>query len=127
LFFPNPESTKKKRNSQASNQPENPYRPIQQWFDAGNQLELSNDLKDQQKIQALYQVDGLYALVKKTYKTSNEKETALLMEFVLHGLASFSLISKKTLENSISFKDLMGSMLIFGISSLEDFGFEEDL
>ena len=96
-------------------QQENPYRPIQQWFDAGNHLELTYDMKDQQKTQALYQVDGLYALVKKTYKGVNEKEAALLMEFVLHGLSSYSLISKKTLEGGIAFKDLMGSMLILQI------------
>ena len=33
------------------------------------------------------------------------------MEFVLHGLAAFSLISKKIVESRIEFKDLMGSML----------------
>ena len=108
-------------------QQENPYRPIQQWFDAGNHLELTYDMKDQQKTQALYQVDGLYALVKKTYKGVNEKEAALLMEFVLHGLSSYSLISKKTLEGGIAFKDLMGSMLNFGKTGQEEFGYEEDL
>ena len=50
-------------------------------------------------------------MVKKFYKGANEKETALLMEFVLHGLASYSLISKKIFEGKIEFKDLMGSML----------------
>ena len=33
-----------------------------------------------------------------------EKEAALLMEFVLHGLAAFSMISKKILESRIEFK-----------------------
>ena len=36
------------------------------------------------------------------------------MEFVLHGLSSHSLISKKVFETQIEFKDLMGSMLNFG-------------
>ena len=126
LYFPNPDAAKKKRGNQQQ-QPENPYRPIQQWFDAGNHLELTYDMKDQQKTQALYQVDGLYALVKKTYKGVNEKEAALLMEFVLHGLSSYSLISKKTLEGGIAFKDLMGSMLNFGKTGQEEFGYEEDL
>ena len=44
------------------------------------------------------------------------------MEFVLHGLASYSLISKKILETSVEFKDLMGSMLIIQSS----FGSEEE-
>ena len=43
-----------------------------------------------------------------------ENENALLMEFVLHGLASHSLISKKIIEGRIEFKDLMGSMMNMG-------------
>jgi magnesium chelatase subunit I len=70
-------------------------------------------------------VDGLHALVKKTFPHANEKEAALLMEFVLHGLASYSLISKKIMETSVEFKDLMGSMLNIQ-SSLYDEADEED-
>jgi len=71
----------------------------------------------------LYTVDGLFALVKKTYPNLNEKESGLLMEFVLHGLSSYSLISKKVLDGKIEFKDLMGSMLNMGSQhfSEEDF------
>jgi magnesium chelatase subunit I len=39
------------------------------------------------------------------------------MEFVLHGLAAYSLISKKVIENKIEFKDLMGSMVNLGTAS----------
>jgi magnesium chelatase subunit I len=42
------------------------------------------------------------------------------MEFVLHGLASYSLISKKIFENKIEFKDLMGSMMNFGNKDYEE-------
>jgi magnesium chelatase subunit I len=35
------------------------------------------------------------------------------MEFVLHGLAAHSLISKKTIEGQIRFNDLIGSMMNF--------------
>jgi len=59
----------------------------------------------------LYKVDGLHALIKKFFKHSSEKEGALLMEFVLHGLAAYSLISKKVVEGRIEFKDLIGSMV----------------
>jgi magnesium chelatase subunit I len=68
----------------------------------------------------------LHALVKKTFSYANEKEAALLMEFVLHGLAAYSLISKKIVERGIEFKDLMGSMLnIQSSGSFEDMD-EED-
>ena len=69
---------------------------------------------------ALYKVDGLHALVKKYFDAGSEKETALLMEFVLHGLAAYSLISKKTIEGKIEFKDLMGSMLNLGAANYGD-------
>ena len=81
------------------------------------------ETKDADKIQLLYKVDGLYALVKKQYPSLNEMENALLMEFVLHGLSGYSLISKKVLDGKIEFKDLMGSMLNLGSQhfSEEDF------
>ncbi len=72
------------------------------------------------------QVDGLHAFVKKYYPQANDKENALLMEFVLHGLSSYSLISKKMLEGKIEFKDLMGSMMNFGAMNFEDDLTEDD-
>lgn len=124
-YFPNPESLKKKR-SQAQAE-ENPYRAIQTWFDKGNTVDLFLNIKDEQKVLQLYKVDGLHALVKKYFKNANEKEAALLMEFVLHGLAAFSLISKKIVENKIEFKDLMGSMLNLGnTTSFSDEEFDNE-
>lgn len=124
-YFPNPESLKKKRTQ--AQQEENPYRSIQSWFDKGNALDLFFATKDDQKIQQLYKVDGLHALVKTYFKHANEKEAALLMEFVLHGLAAFSLISKKIVENKIEFKDLMGSMLNLGnTTSFSDEEFDNE-
>ncbi len=112
-YFPNPE-TLKKRKTKENVKDENPYKSILKWFDQGNQLNLFTESKDADKIQLLYKVDGLHALVKSTYNNLNEMETAMLMEFVLHGLASYSLISKKIVDSKIEFKDLMGSMLNIG-------------
>jgi magnesium chelatase subunit I len=118
-YFPNPE-TYKKRKTRESVVEENPYKAITRWFDAGNQLNISFDLKDDDKIQLLYKVDGLYGLVKKHFPSANARENALLMEFVLHGLSTFSLISKKVLEGKIEFKDLMGSMINLSSQSFSD-------
>ena len=123
-YFPNPDTLKKKRSKEAAE--ENPYKSITRWFDAGNHLDTFFETKDADKIQLLYKVDGLHPLVKKFYKTANEKETALLMEFVLHGLSSYSLISKKVLDGKIEFKDLMGSMLNMGSQSFSDDDFNEN-
>jgi magnesium chelatase subunit I len=102
---------------------ENPYRSITGWFDKGNNLNLSFNTTDKDKILLLYKVDGLHSLVKKYFPQADEEQAALLMEFVLHGLSSFSLISKKIFENKVEFKDLMGSMMNF---TEKDFEFDEE-
>lgn len=129
-YFPNPDGLKKRKNngkqSQQENADDNPYKVITKWFDAGNHLDLLIDMKEADKIAALYKVDGLYGLIKKYFAQANEKENALLMEFVLHGLASYSLISKKVIEGKIEFKDLMGGMMNLGKMNLEEDDFNED-
>jgi magnesium chelatase subunit I len=124
-YFPNPDAMKKRLRPKAEGEAkeENPYRPITSWFDKGNNLNLSFNTSDKDKILLLYKVDGLNALVKKYFPKANEEQAALLMEFVLHGLASYSLISKKIFENKIEFKDLVGSMMSFGE---KDFEFDEE-
>lgn len=124
-YFPNPETYKKKRNKESGVE-ENPYKAITHWFDAGNHLNISFGLKDEEKIQLLYKVDGLFGLVKKYFPHASNKENALLMEFVLHGLSTFSLISKKVLEGKIEFKDLMGSMLNLSPQSFSDEELDEE-
>ncbi len=117
-YFPNPDQIKKKRSvgkkSVEEKEPENPYKSIIRWFDGGNHVDLLMDMKDEARINALYQVDGLYAFVKKYFPQASKQQNALLMEFVLHGLAAYSLISKKTIEGKIEFKDLIGSMMNLG-------------
>jgi len=125
LYFPNPDALKKKRGKEATPE-DNPYKAITRWFDAGNSLNNFFETKDEDKVQLLYKVDGLHALVKKYFKAANDKENALLMEFVLHGLAAHSLISKKVLEGKIEFKDLMGSMLNIGSQHFSEDDFNED-
>jgi magnesium chelatase subunit I len=124
-YFPNPELEKKKRSTGKPSQQnraedESVYKAIIRWFDGGNHLDLLLDTTDATKIASLYQVSGLHAFVKKYYPQANEKESALLMEFVLHGLAAYSLISKKMLDGKIEFKDLMGSMMNFSNMDFED-------
>jgi len=119
-YFPNPESLKKRKGKEPA---ENPYKPIIRWFDAGNNLNIFLNAKDEDKILLLYKVDGLNALVKKHFNSTTEKENALLMEFVLHGLAAYSMISRKFLDGKVEFKDLVGSMLNLGqVSDDEDTG-----
>lgn len=128
-YFPNPETLKKRKNtgkpSQQEKEEDNPYRSVIGWFDKGNNLDIFFNTKDKDKLLLLYKVDGLHALVKKYFPKANDTQAGLLMEFVLHGLSSYSLISKKLLETKIEFKDLMGSMLNIGNeaedSDIDDF------
>jgi magnesium chelatase subunit I len=126
-YFPNPDMLKKRRSSgkaSVQEKEDNPYRAISAWFDKGNTLNLSFNTRDKDKTVRLYQVDGLHALVKRYFPKANENQSALLMEFVLHGLAAYSLISKKIFESKIEFKDLIGSMMNLGRE--EDFEGEYD-
>jgi len=123
-YFPNPELFKKRKGATGE---ENPYKPITGWFDKGNHLDVFFNARDDDKVRLLYKVDGLHAFVKKHFRNASEKEMALLMEFVLHGLSAYSMISKKVVEGKIEFKDLIGSMMnmtpdsAYG-SEEEDFG-----
>ncbi len=130
LYFPNPEALKKRRNtgkpSQQNRAEDNPYKAITAWFDKGNQLNIGFNTTDKDKLIQLYQVDGLHALVKKYYAQANDMQIGLLMEFVLHGLASYSLISKKIFESNIEFKDLFGSMMNLNVTDDEHEEDEED-
>ncbi len=129
-YFPNPDTLKKRKTtgktSQAPKEEENPYRSITSWFDKGNHLNVSFNTSDKDKIVLLYQVDGLHALVKKYFSEASEAETAFLMEFVLHGLASYSMISKKIFETNIEFKDLIGSMMNLGGTQYGEEEFDEE-
>lgn len=122
-YFPNPESLKRRapKKGETPQVVDNPYKAITGWFDKGNSINLFFAANDRDKINQLYAVDGLHGLVKKSYPHANEREAALLMEFVLHGLSSFSLISKKIMETSVEFKDLMGSMF-----NMQSSGFDDD-
>lgn len=131
-YFPNPDDAKKRKapkksaaNAPVQKQPENPYAAIAKWFDAGNHLDLFLDMKDEDKIVELYKVEGLFGLVKKHFPQAGENQSALLMEFVLHGLSSYSIISKKMIDGKIEFNDMMGSMINLGDVGMDDDGFND--
>ncbi len=101
--FPNPEKTKKSKKP-------NPYARVLGWFNEGNTLPLLNVETQIGYENLLRQVDGLSEIVKEHFPKAAKQEQYLLMEFVLHGLAEFSQLSKNGLERGIEFKDLMSGM-----------------
>lgn len=99
-YFPNPEKRKS---------PD--YKKIVEWFGNGNSLTFLSD--ENQKIykQGLRKVDGLEELVERFFPQENNEQKEFLMEFVLHGMAEYSLISKQPLDEGVKFNDLLDSML----------------
>lgn len=114
-YFPDPQSFKKAnaKASHAGAKPKpNPYQPVIDWFGRGHDLLLLHDAGDELHRDRLYTVDGLFAAVKSFYPRADEAQAALLMEFLLHGIAEFSLISKKGVDaGGYSFGDILGGMM----------------
>jgi magnesium chelatase subunit I len=127
-YFPDPQSFKKARNIpekqlEKSKTKANPYQPIIDWFGNGNTLTMLQDESDSAYMAQLYKVDGLYSVIKQYYPHADEAQSGLLMEFLLHGLSEFSLISKKGVERGgYAFADMLGSMLNINFSEEDEEG-----
>lgn len=123
-YFPDPASFKKPTGRAAAagaKAKPNPYQSIIDWFGKGGEVMLLSDATEDQYRERLYGVAGLHAAVKSLYPKADETQAALLMEFMLHGLAEFSLISKKGVETGgYAFGDILGSMMNMDFSGGED-------
>ncbi|MBS1616506.1 MAG: sigma 54-interacting transcriptional regulator [Bacteroidetes bacterium] len=114
-YFPDPQSFKKpsgKATAAGARVKPNPYQPIIKWFDQGHELQILQHETEAGYKEKLLSVDGLYAVLKSFYPKQDEASLFLYMEFLLHGLAEFSLISKKHLDTGgYAFGDILGGML----------------
>ncbi len=102
-YFPTPDHLKKSRE-------ENQYQKITSWFAKGNKIDLLNNLSNKEYEKQLSSVPCLEDIVKKYLPNEKENFRLLFMEFLLHGLAEFSLLSKFRLERGLQFKDMLSSM-----------------
>jgi len=116
-FFPDPEKAKKSKAA-------NPYAEIINWFSNGNNLSLVDDLPLAEYKKGLNSVAGLKDLVKKLHPRLSENQQLLLMEFVLHGLAEFSQLSKGFLDNGFAFSDMFNSL--FNLEPDDDLDIDDD-
>jgi len=99
--FPSPEKFRR------SSQP-NPYKPIIDYFNAGNTLSLSRWASDADYQQQLRKIPALLQLVE-SMRLPGSPYT--WMELVLHGLADLSLLGRAVSEQEITLKDILGDML----------------
>src|SRR5467141_558626 len=88
------------------------YGKIIAWFEAGNQIEITDDVNVSKYFAELDKVKGLRELTKKhmNIPDRNVYELASAMEFVLDGLHQFSKIAKDEIDHTIEYKDLVGSI-----------------
>ncbi|MCK5209267.1 MAG: magnesium chelatase, partial [Cyclobacteriaceae bacterium] len=102
-YFPNPDMVRKQKEN-------NPYKKIIDWFGDGNEIDILNDYSDKKYEELLNKIPGLDGLVSTYLKNIPKKDKLFFMEFALHGLAEYSMISKKHITTGLTFKDLLSSM-----------------
>lgn len=110
-YFPTPDKLKKSQDA-------NLYQEITNWFNKGNYVDVLNKMTTKEYEQVLIKVPGLSNIVKKYFPKVDKEGQLLLMEFVLHGLTEYSLLSKFRMESGVQFKDMLSSM--FSMSSEEE-------
>jgi magnesium chelatase subunit I len=115
-YFPTPDQLKKTK-------ADSPYQKITNWFSKGNKIDILNSTSNKEYEKLLSEVPGLQDIISKYIKGKNGYNF-LFMEFLLHGLSEFSLLSKFRLEKGLQFKDMLSSM--FTMSQTDEDQDEED-
>jgi magnesium chelatase subunit I len=102
-YFPDPDKFRKQKEK-------SPYKKVSDWFGEGNSIDLLHDMTQIDFEKRIKGIPGLSDLVQEFHKGKDAETKLFLMEFALHGLAEFSLISKHNLTAGLQFKDLLSSM-----------------
>jgi magnesium chelatase subunit I len=100
-YFPHPERS-------LDDNERDVYGTLRAWFGAGNAIELTNDASEKEYIEKLEAVPGLKKLV--ASRNIESRYQPLFMEFVLHGLTEFEVISKEFMQNNVAFRDPLANM-----------------
>jgi magnesium chelatase subunit I len=116
-YFPDPDKFRKQKEK-------SPYKTITDWFGDGNVLDVLYNQPTNELQKILKNVPGLSELVDAYHKKEDTATKLFLMEFALHGMAEFSLLSKGLLTQGHQFKDILGGM--FAPPSSTDFDEDEE-
>jgi magnesium chelatase subunit I len=126
-YFPAPEKAKKVGKKAAEGPQGGVYQEIVDWFNNGNTIDVLNGTTATAYRKNLLSVPGLQKLVSRFHKDKTQDEQLFLMEFVLHGLAEYSLLSKHFLQGGMQFSDLLSGMFSDdSFDALEQFGDPDD-
>lgn len=112
-YFPDPDKFRKQKEK-------SPYKKVANWFGDGNTIDLLNDMTQAEFEKTVKSVPGLSDLINDLHRSQDQSTKLFLMEFALHGLAEYSLISKHNLTAGLQFKDLLSGMFTLPRPSEED-------
>lgn len=101
-IFPSPETIKRKKLA-------NPYQPIVEHLSQFN-VQILNDWSRDEYANTLFSIPTLHEVVDKYCPGIQDDDRLMMMEFMLHGLAEFSVIGKTVLDSSIEFSDIMNDI-----------------
>ena len=115
-YFPDPEDFRKRAKD------ENPYKSITSWYEGGHRTDLFSDSDSSTYASELKAVEGLENLVNRyqPQAAANTEDLLVMMEFVLHGLSEFSMLSKSMVEQQLVFKDIMSGLFNLGHRDQEE-------
>lgn len=121
-YFPDPEKYRKQKGK-------SPYAPIVLWFNEGNTIDLISDMPDASYQKILETVPSLKKLVTDSLdgvsSSPEQEQVCLMMEYLLHGLAEFSLIGRNMLGTGLRFKDLISGIFTPPSAGETDEDFED--
>lgn len=104
-LFPDPDKIRKQKNKV-----HNPYNTITQWFGNDHVADILHNYSEEAYRNTLNSIPGLSQLIDVYHRDADEPLKFFLMEFALHGLSEFSMLSRHNLTKGIQFKDLLSSM-----------------
>lgn len=86
------------------------YQPIVGWFADGQTVDTSDELATDEYIRRFDQVTGLRSMAVERFGIVEEQELGIGMEIVLEGLHQHSMLSKRDLDSSTSYRDMLKAM-----------------
>lgn len=87
------------------------WKPVTDWFNSGQQLELYESDSESHRREKLVMVNGLKDIVETELPELIESEKWLAMEMALDGLHQYSLLSKEGLGASVVYGDMFSNMM----------------
>jgi len=121
-YFPDPLQRRPKHHQESRAHQDPEYGAIVSWFEAGNRIEIGDDMPFDRYLGELDKVPGLRELTKKHLKISEQEryELATAMEFVLDALHQSSRLAKDEVDRMTAYKDLVGSIFSRKVGNIEE-------